>query len=122
MAPFSYSDVFEVAKQWPAVEQVGLAEALLHNVRSIWRQGADTTLADDSLRPLSGMTTSELQVLADAVVSAAQQEKLHELLDKNSAGMLSPEEANILDALVEAVDQVAMLKARAMYTLQLYSR
>lgn len=122
MAPFSYSDVFEVAKQWPAVEQVGLAEALLRNVRSIWRQGADTSPADDSLRPLNGMTTSELQVLADAVVSAAQQEKLHELLDKNSAGMLSPEEANILDALVEAVDQVAMLKARAMYTLQLYSR
>lgn len=122
MAPFSYSDVFEVAKQWPAVEQVGLAEALLRNVRSIWRQGADTSHADDSLRPLNGMTTSELQVLADAVVSAAQQEKLHELLDKNSAGMLSPEEANILDALVEAVDQVAMLKARAMYTLQLYSR
>lgn len=117
MAPFSYSEVFEVARQWPPVEQVGLAEALLHNVRSTWQEKADVASGDDSLRPLSGMTLPELQVLANAVVSAAQQERLQELLGKNGIGELSTEEAIALDVLLDAVDQVAMLKARAMYTL-----
>lgn len=119
MTPSTYAEVFEAAKQWPPVEQVGLAEALLRNVRSAWQQSGPPSSEDSSLRPLSGMSTTELLVLANAVVSPAQQERLGELLDKSKAGMLSQEEAKTLDELLDAADQVALLKARAMYSLKL---
>jgi len=42
------------------------------------------------------------------------------LLDKNQRGELSPEKQEALNELLTGVDQVALLKARARYTMSLY--
>jgi hypothetical protein len=67
-----------------------------------------------------GMREEELKVLAEAVLSPGCQQHLQELLEKNRAGTLSPEEEVILDDLLAEADQVALLKARALYTLKQY--
>jgi hypothetical protein len=64
------------------------------------------------------MSLGELRALADAVVAPGSQQRLHDLLEKNRNSNLSPEEEQILDALLDEADQVALLKARARYTLQ----
>jgi hypothetical protein len=63
------------------------------------------------------MSPEELSVLADAVIAPHRQEQLQYLLEKNRNGLLSPEVEASLDALLDAADQVALLKARARYTL-----
>jgi hypothetical protein len=49
-----------------------------------------------------------------------RQQQLAALLDKNRRGVLSPEEQESLDELLAEVDQVALLKARARYTMSLH--
>jgi hypothetical protein len=65
---------------------------------------------------------AELRVLADAVVASGRQATLHDLLAKNRRSDLSAAEEAELDQLLEEVDQVALLKARALYTLNLMGR
>jgi len=72
------------------------------------------------LVPLSNMSLQELRALAEAVVAPDHQQQLKALLDKNRRGELSPEEQEALDELLTGVDQVALLKARARYTMSLY--
>ena len=66
------------------------------------------------------MNPQELRALAEAVVAPDRQQQLEALLDKNRRGELSPEEQKALDELLTGVDQVALLKARARYTMSLY--
>jgi hypothetical protein len=58
---------------------------------------------------------------AEAVVAPDHQQQLEALLDKNRRGELSSEEQETLDELLTEVDQVALLKARARYTMSLYN-
>jgi hypothetical protein len=74
----------------------------------------------EELAPLTGMSVEELQVLAEAVVAPGHQQQLQALLEKNRNGTLSPEEQATLDKLPAEADQVALLKARALYTFQVY--
>jgi hypothetical protein len=73
------------------------------------------------LAVLSGMSESELKALAEAVVSPERQQRIQALLTVNREGALSAEQETTLDTLLDEVDQVALLKARALYTLQLAS-
>jgi len=66
------------------------------------------------------MSLQELRALAEAVVAPDRQQQLKALLDKNQRGELSPEEQEALNELLTGVDQVALLKARARYTMSLY--
>jgi hypothetical protein len=67
---------------------------------------------------LVGLSRSELQALAEGMLSSGHQERLDELLRKNrEEGLVNGEERE-LDCLLEHVDHMNTLKARAMYTLQ----
>ena len=67
---------------------------------------------------LVGLSDAELQALADSVLVPRQQERLSDLLRRNRNEGLSADEECELDCLLERVDQMNVLKARAMYTLQ----
>jgi hypothetical protein len=117
MSVASYTDVLEFARQLPLGDQIELAEALLRNMRSTL-QSKPEELAKGKLIPLAGMSTGELQALAQAVVAPDRQEQLQTLLAKNRSGTLSADEQVTLDTLLAEADQVALLKARALYTLK----
>ncbi len=117
MTVSSYSEVLKAARQLPLEGQVEVAEALLRNLRFALR--SKPTESRGELIPLSNMNLQELRALAEAVVAPDRQQQLKALLDKNRRGELSPEEQEILDQLLTEVDQVALLKARARYTMSL---
>jgi hypothetical protein len=73
----------------------------------------------EKLVPFTDMNVEELQVLAHAVVAPEHQEKLHTLLAKNQSDILSADEQATLDKLLAEADQVALFKARALYTLKI---
>src|SRR4051812_1818607 len=70
-----------------------------------------------SLEILRGVSETELRTLADAVVVPRQQRRMSALLRRSARGELREEERCELDGLLEEVDRVALLKARASYTL-----
>jgi hypothetical protein len=67
---------------------------------------------------LVSLSDAELQALADSVLVPRQQERLSDLLQRNRDKGLSADEERELDRLLEHVDQMNVLKARAMYALQ----
>jgi hypothetical protein len=77
--------------------------------------------AGTGLACLTGLSESELKALAEAVASPERQQRIQALLAANREGALSAEQEAALDTLLDEVDQVALLKARALYTLQLAS-
>lgn len=77
--------------------------------------------AATGLTYLSGMNERELEALAEAVVSPERQQRIQALLAVHREGALSAEQEAALDTLLDEVDKVALLKARALYTLQLAS-
>ena len=74
------------------------------------------TRSNDS-RCLSGLNVKELRALSDCQLSVMEQERLNDLLDRNSNGGLLVAESTELEQLVEQVDQLSLLKTRAQYTL-----
>jgi hypothetical protein len=70
------------------------------------------------LELLVGLSDAELGVLADSMLVSRLQERLSHLLQLNREGDLNAKEERELDRLLEQVDQMNMLKARAMYTLR----
>ena len=113
----SYADVLKMARQLPFDDQVGLAEALLRSLRTMLR--GESVESAENLSPLVGLSESELAALADGVVTPNRQQQLSALLEKNQSGVLSAQERAALDKFLAEADQVALLKARALYTLKL---
>lgn len=119
MAGMTYPQVLQVAKQLTPDAQWALAEALLHHLRT--NLPVQQPLPEDQrLEPIIGLTYTELRALADAVVAADRQERLQQLLTDNRTRSLTPEEDTTLNDLLDEADQVALLKARALYTIQLF--
>jgi pyruvate-formate lyase-activating enzyme len=118
MTVTSYAEVLKAAQQLPLEDQVEMAEVLLRNLRFALR--SKPTESRGELAPLSNMNLQELRALAEAIMAPDRQQQLAALLDKNRNGELSPEEQDSLDELLAEVDQVALLKARARYTMNLY--
>ncbi|MBK8252935.1 MAG: hypothetical protein IPK82_09725 [Polyangiaceae bacterium] len=111
MAPlneFSSKDLLAAVRRLPAKAQAELAGALLCGDRGVPPAGVE---------PLLGMTEGELRVLAEAVVSHGHQRRLKVLLRKNREGSLNAGGVLELDNLLAECDRVALLKARAEYTL-----
>jgi hypothetical protein len=77
-------------------------------------------LEDEDL--LTNISPPELQALANISLAPAPQAQLSDLLARNADGKASPEEIMVLDRLLEQVDQLNLLKARAKYTLQYLSQ
>ena len=115
MATVNLSDVLKIARQLPRRAQTELAETLL-------RESTDPfevpTPSNSGLEPLSGMSRPELQALAESVLAPGRQGRLKALLRKNKEGRLVNKEQPELDALLEESDRIALLKAKALYTLQ----
>ncbi len=61
---------------------------------------------------------AELRVLAEGMLATQYQQRLNDLLRRNRAKQLADSEERELDRLLERVDLMNRLKARAMYTLQ----
>lgn len=118
MTIMSYSEVLGTVRQWPLEEQMGIVEELVRGLRSALKgKQAEQTIGD--LVPLPGLSAQELRVLAEAVVAPDRQRTLKVLLERNRRGDLSSQEQRELDCLLAEVDQVALLKARARYTISL---
>jgi len=117
----SLSEVVSEAQRLPLDAQVELAETLLRGLRLVLR-GRRPEIVEAELRPLAGMGEAELRVLAHAILAPDYQEELSDLLRKNREGELTKKEERRLDALLADTDQVALLKARALYTLGLYEK
>jgi hypothetical protein len=67
---------------------------------------------------LTGLSESELRALAEGMLSPAHLERLGDLLRQNRESGLRGEEQSELDRLLDQVDQMNILKARAAYTLR----
>lgn len=67
---------------------------------------------------LPGLDRQTLITLADGMLAAKFQERLEQLLTLNKAGKHSAAEQEELDQLLERIDQMNLVKARAAYTLQ----
>lgn len=70
---------------------------------------------------LTNLSEAELTALANSKLSLDEQAQLDALLDKQTREVLTETESLSLDALVEQVDLLNVLKARAKYTLQMQS-
>jgi hypothetical protein len=92
-----------------AVSEVEVASAQSRETRK------KSVHCPDVLMNLSG---PELQALAEGMLSPPHQQRLGELLQRNRAGTMSSAEETELDRLLEHVDHMNVLKARAKYTLQ----
>jgi hypothetical protein len=68
---------------------------------------------------LTGLSKDELEALTNVKLAPEEQEQLSSLLAKQSEGKLSQNEVAQLDKLIAQVDQLTLVKAKAMYTLQL---
>ena len=66
---------------------------------------------------LTGLSDTEVEILADSMLAPRLQERLGRLLQLNRENLLSAEEEQEIDRLLKLVDQMNILKARAMYTL-----
>lgn len=74
------------------------------------------TVSDPEL--LVGVDQPELQALADSMLAPTAQDRLDELLARNTETQLSAEDGAELDRLLTQVDNLTVLKTRARYTLQ----
>jgi hypothetical protein len=77
-------------------------------------------LEDEDL--LTNVSLAELQALSGLSIAPAEQAKLSDLLARNSENQLSTEELETLDRLLDQLDQLNILKARAQYTLQYFNQ
>lgn len=111
-----YQDVLTMAQQLPLRAQVELAEALLHTIRTSLPQSHGSQA---QLLPLWFLTNEELKALADAIVAPERQQKIQVGLQKQRSRSITKSELHELDDLLKEADQVALLKARALYTLKL---
>lgn len=78
------------------------------------------SLEDEDL--LTNVSPAELQALATLSIAPAEQAKLSDLLARNTESQLSTEELATLDRLLDQLDQLNILKARAQYTLQYFNQ
>ncbi len=78
------------------------------------------SLEDEDL--LTNVSHAELQALAQIAIAPAEQAKLSDLLARNTENQLSTEELETLDRLLDQLDQLNILKARAQYTLQYFNQ
>ena len=72
-------------------------------------------MADAEL--LVGMSIGELEALSESLLAPAAQARLDDLLARNADHPLAAPEARELERLLERVDDLAILKMRARYTL-----
>jgi hypothetical protein len=111
MATVDFQQILTAAQQLPKPSQAQLVSALLQEPGSASAPGVE---------PVTGLNTAELRALAASVLAPAHARRLKQLLrlhreKKKLTRSLQAE----LDALLEESDHVALVKAKATYTLSL---
>jgi hypothetical protein len=81
----------------------------------IYNRMANLSLLDPD--SLIGLSSDELNALADSVLAPTAQAHLDDLLNRNAESQLANDENIELDRLLAQVDQLTLLKTRARYTL-----
>jgi hypothetical protein len=66
---------------------------------------------------LRDLSREQLEALAKSTLTTVEESTLHSLVEKKKAQGLTAEETKQLGVLLEQVDQLALVKARALYTL-----
>lgn len=111
MEAVDFQQILIAAQQLPKPAKAQLVSALLQE------QGPVAHLL---LEPLTGLTTAELRSLADAGLAPAQAKRLKQLLRLQREKKKLPRAVQTeLDTLLEESDHVALVKAKAAYTLNL---
>ena len=67
---------------------------------------------------LVGLSDDELEALADSMLAPSAQARLDELVGRNAENQLTADERAELYRLLARVDQLTILKTRALYTLR----
>jgi chaperonin GroEL len=73
---------------------------------------------DSDYEYIHGLSQAELKALAESMLAPSAQTQLTELLDRHNNNQLDEEELAELDRLLDQIDNLTLLKARAKYTLQ----
>lgn len=107
-----FQQVLTAARQLPKPSQVELVSTLLKETSP--GNGAP-------LQPLIGLSEAELRALAESVLAPRHARRMRQLLRMNRDAKLTRAQKAELDALLEESDRVAILKAKANYTLSLYA-
>lgn len=118
MTTLPYQDLLQLVRQLPQSIQLRLAEELLKTLRTPSLKKT-INVGEQSLAPVIGFSKEELKALAESVVAPDRQQRIAELLEINRCQQLSAKNEAELDELLVEVDHIALLKARALYTLQL---
>lgn len=111
MQTVDFQQILIAARQLPKPSQVQLVSALLQEEESVLHP---------PLEPLTGLSPAELRALADAVLAPTQAKRLKQLLRFQREKKKLPRALQAeLDTLLEESDHVALVKAKASYTLSL---
>ena len=119
MSAMIMSKVLSAARQLPVESQLLLVKELLmglqrKTVSDVKKINGET----ETLDVLFGLTDRELHALAEAMMPADKQQRLTRLLHKNSTATIEGQEMEQLDALLVECQQISLLKAKALLTLQ----
>ena len=111
MQTVDFQQILIAARQLPKPSQAQLVSALLQEQESA---------PHSPLEPLTGLSPAELRALADAVLAPTQTKRLKQLLRLQREKKKLPRALQAeLDTLLEESDHVALVKAKASYTLSL---
>jgi len=111
MMTVDFQQILTAAQQLPKPSQAQLVSALLQEPAAV---------SSPALEPLTGLTIAELRALAASVLAPAQTKRLKQLLRLQREKKKLPRALQAeLDALLEESDHVALMKAKATYTLNL---
>ena len=110
MVTVDFQQILTAARQLPKPSQAKLVSALLQD---------HSTASTPTLEPLIGLSAAELHALADSVLAPEHARRLKHLLRLQREHTLTPVLQTELDALLEENDRIALVKAKASYTLKL---
>lgn len=118
MTTVSFENVLQEARKLPPRGQTELVTILLRETKSIFIPNQRRNVKTSVLEILTGVSIGELEALANAVLAPSRQRRLHLLLRKNKTKSLSQKESKELDGLLADSDRIALLKAKAQYTIR----
>jgi len=107
----SVENILRSAKKLDSMERISIAHALLKDLPDRLKKGITLPL-------LSGLSKQELFTLAKTSLSPYLNQRLKYLLRKNRQAKITEKESVELDKLLAESDQIALLKAKAQYTLK----
>ena len=117
MAMASVEKVLREARKLPLRAQNELVASILSEGRYPFVKKKSRGTKSSALETLSGISVGELKTLADAILAPQRQRRLRVLLRKNKMQALNEKESGELDQILEDCDRIALLKAKAQYTL-----